>query len=408
MTNNNVIVIGGGPAGIMAALTAAKSKKRVILIEKNNEIGKKLAITGGGRCNVTNTASPEDMIKKTVTNGKFLYSALNTFTSSDLMNLIKDKGVPLKVEAGGKVFPVSDRSRDIIHLWEEELKLHKVEAWYRNTVSKIIVENGEVVGIELEKGNKLSAGKVIIATGGLSYPATGSTGDGYRLAESVGHKIIPPKPSLVPLAISEDWIKNLMGISLEHVRITATPNKKKIISEGPMIFTHFGLSGPTILEMSSYLNQYLIEKSVKLTLDLIPDLSEESVERIFLNLEHNGNKTIRSILTKYLPKNLISKLLEILEIDGEIILNQLTKKARSKLLSALKRTELTASGLRSIKEAIITSGGVSVKEINPKTMESKKIKGLYFAGEVIDVDALTGGYNLQIAFSTGYLAGSNL
>ncbi len=409
MINNTVIVLGGGPSGLMAACTAASLNKNVILIEKNKEIGKKLLITGGGRCNITNIANPDEMMKKTVTNGKFLYNALNSLNSQDLMEFIESKGVPLKVEEGGKVFPISNLARDVISLWETLLEHYKIQVIYGTTVKKIIVEDERIEGVELHNNKVIKGSSVIVATGGVSYPATGSTGDGYSLVEALGHHIVQPKPSLVPIAISEEWIKELMGISLEKVKITATTIKnKKISTEGPLIFTHFGLSGPTILEMSAYLNQYLIEKSVKLRIDLLPELSIENLEQFFLTaIKDSGNKIIRTTLNQLLPKNFIAKLLQVLNIDGELQMNQLTKKNRNLLQQTLKGMELTASGLRSIKEAIITSGGVSVKEINPKTMESKIIKGLYFCGEILDIDALTGGYNLQIAFSTGYLSGLN-
>ncbi|MBM7614095.1 BaiN/RdsA family NAD(P)/FAD-dependent oxidoreductase [Alkaliphilus hydrothermalis] len=406
MANNTVIVLGGGPAGLMAACTAATQNKKVILVEKNKEIGKKLMITGGGRCNLTNIATPDEMIKKTVKNGKFLYKALHGFTSQDLISYVEKRGVPLKVEEGGKVFPVTNLAKDIIALWDRLLQEHKVQILYGNTAKEIIFKDQKITGLKLDNNKIIEATSLIVATGGQSYPATGSTGEGYSLVTPLGHTIIPPKPSLVPIAISEEWIKELMGISLEKVRVTAgVDKKKKIVREGAMIFTHFGLSGPAILEMSAYLNQYLLEKSVKLRIDFLPDTTTEELESLLMEGQQGKNKALKTVINQLLPKNLTSKLLEVLKIDGDTNLNQLTKKNRNILVHNLKEMELTASGLRSLKEAIVTSGGVSVKEIDPKTMESKLIKGLFFCGEVIDVDALTGGYNLQIAFSTGYSAG---
>lgn len=409
MNEHSVIVIGGGPAGMLAAYTAAALKKKVILLEKNQELGKKLAITGGGRCNITNNSDPEEMINKTINNGKFLYSAFNEFTSKDLIKLVEEMGIPLKVEGDNKVFPVSNRSKDIIEGFYKVLKQLGVEFYFNNRVQKILVEDNTTQGVILEGGEFLRGDAVILATGGKSYPFTGSSGDGYQLAVELGHTINQLKPGLVPIIIKENWIKELMGISIAEAKISFKGSKKNPIKAvGPLIFTHFGLSGPAVLELSSHLNKYIYNEEIMLNLDLLPNISETDFEKQLILLKDNTNiSTIKKLLNEFLPKKLLQVLLEVISIDGEKTLTQITKEERLKLVKAFKNLEVTAIGLRGLKEAIITSGGISIKEIDPRTMESKLVKGLYFAGEIIDIDAVTGGYNLHIAFSTGYLAGAN-
>ncbi len=406
-----VVVIGAGPSGIMAAISASKHNKEVILLDKNNEIGKKLRITGGGRCNITNNCSTREIIEKTLRNGKFLYNSLNTFSNLDLIKFIENNGCKLKVEEKGKVFPISDKSGDIIDLFFNLLQENKVALWTSCEVKEIITDNRKVIGVKLKNNKTLECDGVIVATGGMSYPHLGSTGDGYYLAKALSHNIAEIKPSLVPIIIKDAWIKDLMGISLSNVKLTTKiNNKKRIISEGDLIFTHYGISGPVVLEHSAYLNQYINNsEQYVIRIDLLPNYKQEELQQIFhQEYQSNGSKLVRNILVKYLPKNLCIKLLTILDIDNDLMLSELSKKDRNKIITSIKEFTLTMGGFRSIKEAIITSGGIPINEIDSKTMESKLIKDLYFAGEVIDIDALTGGYNLQIAFSTGYVAGMNV
>lgn len=404
-----VIVIGAGPAGIMAGITAARQNKEVIVIEKNDQIGKKLRITGGGRCNLTNACSISEMIEKTLCNGKFLYPSFNAFSNMDLIHFVESNGCKVKIESKGKVFPLSDRSQDIIDLFLRVLNQYNAVVRTQHEVKDILTSENTIVGVQLRDGLVLECDSVIIATGGMSYPHLGSTGDGYTFAQTLGHRIVDLKPSLVPIAIKEEWIDDLMGISLKDVRIISkVGNKKKIETEGDLIFTHYGISGPAVLEHSAYLNKYAQSSGSIIKIDLLPSYQYEDLELIFKNESMmNGSKLVRSILGNYLPKNLSSKLLNLLEVEEDLRLRDLSKKDRNKLIHIIKELELTVSSFRSIKEATITSGGIPINEIDSKTMESKVIKGLYFAGEIIDVDAITGGYNLQIAFSTGYVAGMN-
>lgn len=403
-----VIVIGAGPAGIMAAITAAGQNKEVILIEKNDQIGKKLRITGGGRCNLTNACSISDMIEKTLCNGKFLYHSFNAFSNMDLIHFVESNGCKVKVEPRGKVFPVSDRSKDVIDLFLKLLNQYNVDIRTEHEVKDILMSHNKIVGVKLRDDSMLKCDSIILATGGLSYPQLGSTGDGYAFAKSLGHRIVDVKPSLVPISIKEKWIDDLMGISLKDIKITTKVGKRKLETEGDLIFTHYGISGPAVLEHSAYLNKYSQGSGCTIKIDLLPHYPYEDLELIFKNESMmNGSKLVRSILSNYLPKNLSIKLLNILEIEEDLRLCDLSKKDRNKLLHMIKELELTVSNFRSIKEATITSGGILINEIDSKTMESKIIKDLYFAGEIIDVDAITGGYNLQIAFSTGYVAGMN-
>lgn len=405
-----VVVIGAGPAGIMAAISAAEHNKEVVLIDKNNQIGRKLRITGGGRCNITNNCSVNEIIEKTLSNGKFLYNSLNKFSNINLINFIESNGCKLKVEHMGKVFPVSDKSDDIIDVFSKVLNNNKVALKMNCEVKEVLVSDNKVNGVRLRDNNIIECDGVVISTGGMSYPHLGSTGDGYRFASDLEHNIVELKPSLVPINIKEKWIKDLMGISLKDIRITTKiSNKKKISSKGDLLFTHYGISGPAVLEHSAYLGQYSKTLESTIHLDLLPNYSQEELEQVFhQESQFNGNKLVKTVLTDLLPKNLCSKLLDLLNIDEYIKLGQLSKKDRNRIISTIKSLALTTTGFRPIKEAIVTSGGISVKEIDSKTMGSKLMKGLYFAGEVIDIDALTGGYNLQIAFSTGYVAGMNV
>lgn len=400
-----VIVAGGGAAGLIAAGTAAKYADKVILIEKNDILGKKLLITGKGRCNITNIAEIEDMIRQYPTNAKFLYSALYSFTNEDIIALIESFGVKTKVERGGRVFPVSDKAADVVKalskyaLGEKTVLVHA-------RVKELLMHDGHIEGVATDKGI-FKGDSVIIATGGKSYPKTGSDGDGYRLAKSAGHTIVPVKPSLVPVVTEEAWVKDLMGLSLKNVSLTAYNSKnKKVYSDfGEMLFTHFGISGPIVLSMSSRLKN--IEKErYRAEIDLKPALGEDKLsERILRDFAKFNKKHIVNSMDELLPKALIPVIIELSGVDAHKTANSLTKEERLALVHTIKHLNITVKSLRPIEEAIVTSGGVKTSEINPSTMESKLVKGLYFAGEVIDVDGYTGGYNLQAAFSTGYAAG---
>ena len=404
MTDKTVAVIGGGPAGMIAAGRLKNRVDKVILIEKNPMLGKKLRITGKGRCNITNVADIEDIMANIPTNSRFLYSALYSFTNDDVIELMHSLGVPTKVERGGRVFPESDSARDVA----EALKryaLGKNVTLLKENATGIIVKDGKVAGVKC--GDKeIPADSVIVATGGVSYPLTGSTGDGYRFAENMGHTVVAPKPSLVPLETKEKWVADVMGLALKNVELTLWSGEKKIYTDfGEMLFTHFGVSGPIVLSASCHLKK---AKDVKITIDLKPALSEEQLDkRILRDFEAAGKKHLQNSLDELLPRALIPVIIKEAGLDGHKEVCSITKEERRKLLIAMKKLTLTVTGTRPVAEAIITSGGVKVSEINPSTMESKLVPGLYFAGEVIDVDAYTGGFNLQIAFSTGYLAGEN-
>ena len=418
----NVIIIGGGPAGMLAAISSAKSGNKVTILEKMNMLGKKLLITGKGRCNITSNIPIEDFIKNIPGNGMFMYSSFNNFDNTDIIKLLEKEGVATKVERGNRVFPVSDRSLDVQKALEKILKKlnvkiilnAKVEKLLKNKENEIYAVSANING----KNEEIAADKVILATGGKSYPGTGSTGDGYKLAEEVGHTIKKIRPSLVPLEAkgkSLTLCKNMQGLSLRNVEIKLKDlSKNKIIYEdfGEMLFTHFGVSGPTILSSSAHLLRYknvdnlLKEGKIALYIDLKPALSEEKLnERILRDFEGEKNKEFRNSLDKLLPKKMIDEVIKLTEIQPNKKVNEITKKERLKLIKILKNFEVLISGFRPIEEAIVTSGGINIKEINPKTMESKIVKGLFFAGEIIDVDAYTGGFNLQIAYSTGYTAG---
>lgn len=404
MTDEKVIVIGGGPAGMLACGRLSARGKKVILIEKNGSLGKKLRITGKGRCNITNVADIEEIMQNIPTNSRFLYSALYSFTNDDVIALINSLGVPTKVERGGRVFPESDSARDVA----EALKRYALSGGTRlikGSAKELIAENGEIRGVKTET-ETIYADSVIIATGGASYPLTGSTGDGYRLAKSVGHTVVTPKASLVPLETTEKWTAELMGLSLKNVELTLFDGDKKIYTDfGEMLFTHFGISGPIVLSASCHLKNV---KNARVTIDLKPALDFTQLDkRLLRDLEKAGKKHLQNSLDELLPKAVIPAIIKLTGLDPHKEACNITKQERRELAQMIKALPLTIGGTRPLSEAIITSGGIKVSEINPSTMESKLVKGLYFAGEVIDVDAYTGGFNLQIAFSTGYLAGEN-
>jgi hypothetical protein len=415
------VVIGGGASGMMAAVAAAENKEnKVILIEKNEKLGKKLFITGKGRCNVTNAADMETLFKNVVSNPKFLYSAFYTFDNNALMSFIEKAGCRLKVERGDRVFPVSDHSSDIIAAFARELKKRNVTIMLNTEVKTVItqdmregVEENEApniqvcTGIRLKDGAVISCDKCIVCTGGVSYSSTGSTGDGYRFAKESGHRIIDAKPSLVPLETQEKWCYSLMGLSLKNVSVRMMNGKKELYSGfGEMLFTHFGVSGPLILSASSYYSKRKND-DVKLFIDLKPALDMEQLDkRLIRDFDDNKNKAFKNSLSGLFPSKLIPVMTELSRIDPDKKVNEISRQERRSFIELIKNLPLTVTGTRSFDEAIITQGGVSVKDIDPHTMESKKVKNLYFAGEVIDLDALTGGFNLQIAWSTGYLAGT--
>jgi hypothetical protein len=400
-----VIVIGAGAAGLIAAGKAAETADSVILIERNDRVGKKLLITGKGRCNITNSAEIEDMIGMYPTNPKFLYSALYTFTNDDIIALIEKNGTKTKVERGGRVFPVSDRASDVVRALKKYTFKPNVEL-VTSRVSGLIIKDGEVRGVHTRKGD-IKGDRVIVCTGGKSYPGTGSTGDGYEFAKSAGHTVVEIKPSLVPLETDEKFVKDIMGLSLKNVKISAydMKNKRKYEDFGEMLFTHFGISGPIVLSMSAHLKR---GEKYRVEIDLKPALDEGKLKaRIMRDFEAAGKKHLQNSLDALLPKAIIPVVIEMSGIEPHKPVCEITKEERAALIESIKHFKLTIKGFRPVEEAIVTSGGVKVSEIDPSTMESKKVKGLYFAGEVIDVDGYTGGFNLQAAFSTGYLAGMN-
>ncbi len=412
----NIVVIGGGPAGMMAAISSKENGNNVILLEKMNTLGRKLLITGKGRCNITSSLDISEFIKNIPGNGKFLFSVFQNFTNQDIINFLNKQGIKVKEERGNRFFPLSDHSEDVLSAFINKLHELKVEIKTNCKVNKILKKENKVIGVELEDGKKIHADKVIIACGGKSYPMTGSTGDGYKLAQELGHSITNIRGSLVPLNIKESEIcKNMQGLSLKNVEIEIidqTKNKKVYTDFGEMIFTHFGVSGPIVLSASSHLVRYknidtlIKEGKIKLVIDLKPALLEEKLDdRINRDFNKFKNKLFKNSLENLLPKKMIPIMIDLSKISPEKKVNEITRKERNSLVKLLKNFELTIEGFRPVEEAIITSGGINIKEINPSTMESKIIQGLYFAGEIIDVDAYTGGFNLQIAYSTGYVAG---
>ncbi|MGE5329575.1 MAG: NAD(P)/FAD-dependent oxidoreductase [Deltaproteobacteria bacterium] len=412
----NVIVTGAGPAGLFAGIFAQENRAKVTILEKMDRPARKLMITGKGRCNLTNIAELQDFIQNIPGNGVFLYSALHKFDNQRLIEFLNDIGVSTKVERGGRVFPQSDSAVDTANAIISYVKKKNIELSCNAECEKLIIENKCIQAVQLKDGRVYECDALILATGGMSYPKTGSTGDGYKLAKEAGHTIIQPKPSLVPLVAKEKWIAELMGLSLKNVSIKLVYKGKNILYEdfGEMLFTHFGVSGPIIISSSRHILDlfYFKDKKMevgddlKLFIDYKPALIFEKLdERIQRDFIKYSNKEFKNSLDDLLPKKLIPVIVRLSEINPDKVVNQISKVERLRLVNLLKNFELTITGFRPIDEAIITAGGIAANEINPSTMESKLVKGLYFAGEIIDVDGYTGGYNLQIAFSTGYTAG---
>lgn len=405
---DKIIIIGGGAAGIAAAIAAAECGKKAVIYEKNEKLGKKLYITGKGRCNVTNNCDMDQLFGGVVTNKRFLYSAFYGFTNTDIMELLEDAGCRLKTERGGRVFPVSDKSSDVISALSKRLRALDVDIRLNEGVKELWLEEGALKGVILERGaKKEAASAVIVATGGLSYPTTGSTGDGYRFAKEAGHSVTGTSPALVPFTTEETVVKDLQGLSLRNVEVVIRDGKKELYRDfGEMLFTHFGVSGPVLLSASSYIAKRLKKGNVTLSIDLKPALSAEQLDaRILRDFDEAKNRQYKNALNHLLPSKLIPVMIERSGISPEKQVNEITREERKRLVEAVKSFTLTINGLRGFNEAIITQGGITVKEVNPSTMESKLLKKLYFAGEVLDLDAVTGGFNLQIAWSTGVLAG---
>lgn len=410
---SHVIVVGGGAAGMFAAIAAAKNGHQVTLYEKNEKLGKKIFITGKGRCNITNAADMEELFDAVVTNSKFLYSSFYGYTNQNVIDFFEDAGVPVKIERGNRVFPISDHSSDVIRALEREMKKVGVKVCLNTEVKSVEAEKGKFNKVVLKDTTTQTADACIVATGGLSYRSTGSTGDGFRFAENVGHKVTQCFPSLVPMETKEPWICELQGLSLRNVEAKILDGKKELYKDfGEMLFTHFGVSGPLIISASSYVGKKFMDKNgqkkeLTLEIDLKPALTEEQLDqRVLRDFEENHNRQFKNAITKLFPTKLIPVMLELGGIDPEKKVNSIEKEERKQFVHLIKHFRMTLTGLRDYPEAIITKGGVSVKEIDPGTMESKLVKGLYFAGEVLDLDALTGGFNLQIAWSTGYAAGN--
>ena len=410
---SHVIVVGGGAAGMFAAIAAAKNGHQVTLYEKNEKLGKKIFITGKGRCNITNAADMEELFDAVVTNSKFLYSSFYGYTNQNVIDFFEDAGVPVKIERGNRVFPISDHSSDVIRALEREMKKVGVKVCLNTEVKSVETEKGRFNKVVLKDTTTQTADACIVATGGLSYRSTGSTGDGFRFAENVGHKVTQCFPSLVPMETKEPWICELQGLSLRNVEAKILDGKKELYKDfGEMLFTHFGVSGPLIISASSYVGKKFMDKNgqkkeLTLEIDLKPALTEEQLDqRVLRDFEENHNRQFKNAITKLFPTKLIPVMLELGGIDPEKKVNSIEKEERKQFVHLIKHFRMTLTGLRDYPEAIITKGGVNVKEIDPGTMESKLVKGLYFAGEVLDLDALTGGFNLQIAWSTGYAAGN--
>lgn len=429
---SRVIVVGGGPAGMFAAYFAAKNGHKVTLLEQNEKLGKKLYITGKGRCNITNASDIEELFQNVCSNQKFLYSAFYSYTNEQVIDFFESYGLRTKVERGNRIFPMSDHSSDVIATLAKALKDVGVEVKLYTKVAKLLAEEylnedgnpviadkksgavkQQITGVVLEDKTILQADAVVLATGGVSYPSTGATGDGYRFAENLHHKIVEPSPSLVPFEVQEHWVTDMQGLALKNVAITIEREGKKLYEDfGEMLFTHFGVSGPMILSASAsikpeYFKDFVHE--LKLTIDLKPALDKEQLDkRILKDFEEAKNKQYKNSIQKLLPSKMIPVIIELSGIDPDKKVNEITKEERMKLVKLLKALPMTIIGLRGWNEAIITKGGVSVKQVNPSTMESKLVNGLYFAGELLDLDAMTGGYNLQIAWSTGYLAGNSI
>ena len=403
---SKVIVVGGGAAGMMACHAAAMCGHQVTLLEKNEKLGKKIYITGKGRCNLTNASDMEVLFANVMSNRKFLYSAFYTFDNNQVIDLFEMNGMATKTERGNRVFPVSDHSSDVISTMAKVLKNDNVEVKLNTTVQSLIIKENKACGV-IVNGKEISADNVILCTGGLSYPSTGSTGDGYEFAKKAGHRITDCAPSLVPFNIREEWVKDLQGLSLKNSAVTIYDEKKKLYSDfGEMLFTHFGVSGPMILSASGNIKAAEFAKPLKLVIDLKPAMTEEQLDkRILRDFDENKNKQFRNSVSKLLPSKLIPIIIDLSGIDPDKKVNEISKEERNHFVHLLKNLTMTINGLRGWNEAIITKGGINVKDVNPSTMESKLVSNLFFAGEVLDLDAMTGGYNLQIAWSTGYLAG---
>lgn len=417
---SKVIVVGGGPAGMFAAYFAAKNGHKVTLLEQNEKLGKKLYITGKGRCNITNASDMEVLFQNVCSNRKFLYSAFYSYTNEQVIDFFEEHGLQTKIERGNRVFPMSDHSSDVINTLAKALRSVGVEVRLYTKVKNLLIDMdscSEIGGIEkhirgvlLDDCTKLYADAVILATGGFSYQSTGSTGAGYRFAEESGHKMVKITPSLVPLETKESWVTQLQGLSLKNVAIKITKGKKKLYEDfGEMLFTHFGLSGPMILSASAAIKPDYLQEALLLSLDLKPALDKEQLDkRILREFEEAINKQFKNVVPKLLPAKMVQIVIDLSGIDGEKKVNEITKEERMHFVDLLKALPMTITGTRGWNEAIITKGGISVKDVNPSTMESKIVKNLYFAGEMLDLDAMTGGYNLQIAWSTGYLAGNSI
>lgn len=410
------IVIGGGAAGMMCAIAATTSGQKVILLEKNEKLGKKIYITGKGRCNVTNNCDPKDFFANIVNNDKFMYSAYYSFDNNMIMDMLETNGCELKTERGNRVFPVSDHSSDIIRTLADIMKKQGVEVKLNSEVKNIITKDGSAEGVVLKSGEKIYAGRVVVATGGLSYASTGSTGDGHKWLKELGHTVKECRPALVPLTVKEGWYSLLQGLALKNVAVKlydkelegVATKKDKVVYEGfgEMLFTHFGISGPLIISASSYYGKKVSGRTVTLELDLKPALSTEQLDkRILRDFEDSKNKSFKNAIAGLLPSSMIPVIIDICGINPDKPVHEVTREERTALVSTLKALRMTVTGTRDFNEAIITQGGIAVKEVNPSTMESKLVKNLYIVGELLDVDALTGGFNLQVAWSTGYLAG---
>lgn len=407
---SRVIVIGGGAAGMMAAIRAAEKGHAVTLLEKNEKLGKKLFITGKGRCNITNACGTEELFQNVMRNGKFLYSAFYSFSNYQVMDFFERNGLPIKTERGERVFPQSDHSSDVIAVLFKVLKKEGVQIHFHTAVKKICIKESRVTGVQLVDGGYMEAEHVIVATGGCSYVTTGSSGDGYGLAREAGHTITSLHPALVPFEVKEPWIGELQGLSLKNITVKIKKDRKVLYEDfGEMLFTHYGVSGPLLLSASSRINDYADSMPLFMEIDLKPALDLEQLDkRILRDFEENRNRQFKNAVQKLFPAKMIPVIIMLSGIHPDKKVNEITREERQYFAQLIKHFPLTLTGMRGFNEAIITRGGVSVKEINPSTMESKLAEGLYFAGEVLDLDALTGGFNLQIAWSTGYLAGDSI
>lgn len=404
---SKVIVIGGGPAGMMAAYAASCQGHAVTVLEQNEKLGKKLFITGKGRCNITNAGDMDNLFANVMSNRKFLYSAFYTFDNEQVLSFFENQGLRTKVERGNRVFPLSDHSSDVIAALNRALKSQNVDIRLHTKVQSLLIRDEAACGVVLSDGKTVEADDVIVATGGISYPSTGSTGDGYRMAEESGHALVECTPSLVPFETKEDWVKDLQGLSLRNVTVSIYHGKKKLFEDfGEMLFTHFGVSGPLVLSASGMIKPVQFKQELCMYIDLKPAFDAEQLDkRILREFDAAMNKQFKNVIGSLMPAKMIPVVIRLSGIDPDKKVNEVSREERQHLVQLLKRLPLTINGLRGWNEAIITKGGVSVKDINPSTMESKKVSHLFFCGEVLDLDALTGGYNLQIAWSTGYLAG---